>query len=504
MKRWAIISILLVSLTMVAANACSGGDAAETTQQLAKVERGDLALTVTGDGSIKASRDARLSFGSGGKVDSIYVDEGDKVKEGDVLARLDTSSLELARAQAEVALTQAQVTLTQAQVTQKTAEQNLKDTRNTEDSLKQALLDAQIDVRSAEYDLEQTRELYHWSDIETARSNVDDAEETLEEALRKLGEYATLTEDGQYIPPEEGTEEIEGYKVWQKAVVQAQKRLDTAEATLRSMLSGNDLEEVAIDKLELESARMTEAQAQKDLDELNDDIALKQLELDKANESLDHARQSVELARQSLEQAQKDLDEATIIAPFDGVVASIGAKEGDTVSSPATAAQPIVYLVDADAMELLVELDEIDIPEVELGQEAIIEIDALPDAEITGRVVAIYPVPTTESGVVLYNVKIELDSKKNPGVMIGMTASADIVIDRRSNTLIVPERAINENDKGENYVRVMIDGKIQERTVVTGLSDDFQIEILSGLDEGETVVVETKAKTSSSSELGFF
>ena len=106
--------------------------------------RGDITISVSGSGKIEASHEARLTFGSAGKVDKILVKEGDEVKKGDVLARLDTSALELALAQSQVAVTQAEVALTQAQLAQKTAEYNLKNTRDTEDALKLALLNAQI------------------------------------------------------------------------------------------------------------------------------------------------------------------------------------------------------------------------------------------------------------------------------------------------------------------------------------------------------------------------
>jgi len=235
---------------------------------------------------------------------------------------------------------------------------------------------------------------------------------------------------------------------------------------------------------------MALAQAEKDLDELAEEVAIKELQVEFAKDSVEQARQSVKLAQQSLEQAQKNLDEATITALFDGVVATVEAKEGDIIPPPTMAAKTIIYLVDLSSMELIVEMDEIDIPEVKLNQEVIIEIDALPDVKFAGKVTAIYPFPIEEGGVVLYNAKINLAIPENSAIKIGMSAEADIIIDKRSNVLLVPDRAIEEDNEGNPVVKVMIDEQIQERPVVIGISDGYQTEIVDGLNEGETVVVE--------------
>jgi multidrug efflux pump subunit AcrA (membrane-fusion protein) len=157
MTKWRITTALLLGLLLAGLTACNPlGDDGETTQQLVEVVRGDLAVSVSGSGNIEASREARLSFGSGGRIDKIYVEEGDVVKRGDVLAKLETDALELAKTQAEVALTQAKLALTQAEVAlvqkevaRQTTEFELESTQDKKDALELALLKAQIDVRTA-------------------------------------------------------------------------------------------------------------------------------------------------------------------------------------------------------------------------------------------------------------------------------------------------------------------------------------------------------------------
>ena len=467
MKRWTIITgVLLLCLVLAGVTACNpfGGDEEEISQQLVEVVRGDLFISVSGSGNLEAFHEARLSFGSGGKVDKIYVKEGDEVSKGKVLANLDTDSLKLARTQAQVALTQAQLALTQAELSQQTAEYNLKNTLDTQDALELAIFNAQIDLRSAEHHLDETQDIYTWPDIQTAKNDVENAEAFLQYVIDRGLPVGT--------------------------VAYAQARLDAAEAILDAKVYAYDTEEVAIATLQVEAAEMALAQAEKNLDELTEDVTMKELQVEAAKVSVEQTRQSVGLAEQSVKDAQKNIDEATISAPFDGIVADVYVKEGDMIPAPTMAPKAIVYIIDPTGMELIVEIDEIDIPEVRLNQEAIIEIDALPDITFKGIVTAIYPLPIEEGGVVLYNAKINLDVPENSAIKIGMSTEADIIIDKRSNVLLVPDRANKEDNEGNPVVKVMVNEQIQERPVDIGISDGYQTEIVDGLNEGETVVVE--------------
>ena len=421
MKRRGIIGILLLGLILIGATACGGGDE-ETTAETVKR---DINVTVIGDGNIEASSHERLTFGSGGKIDKISVKEGDKVSKGDVLARLDTSALELAEAHAQVDLTQAQVDLTQAQLdltqaklARQTAGNNLKNTQDTEEALELALFNAQIDVRSAEHYHNETRDIYTWPDIETAKKDVENAEAFLQYALERNLPDATIT--------------------------YAQARLDAAEAVLDAKRNAYDTEEVAIASMQLEAARRAEAQAQKNLDKLIDDLTIKTLEVESAKESVEHAQQNVNLAQQnvnlaqqSLDQARKDMEEATIIAPFDGTVAKIGTKEGEFLSPATYTGKTIVEIIDMRHMELTARVDELDVVKVKTGQKVIISVDAMPAAKLEGRVTFISPV-AREPGVVLfesddeekdYEVKIDFDIPENSLIKSGMNATAEIIVE---------------------------------------------------------------------------
>ncbi len=159
----------------------------------------------------------------------------------------------------------------------------------------------------------------------------------------------------------------------------------------------------------------------------------------------------------------------------------------------------IVEMIDTHRMELVIEVDEIDIPLVTLNQEADINVDALPGTVYKGLIMAVYPVPFEVGGVVLYRVEIGLDIPEDAGIKIGMSASADIVVEKHSDILIVPSRAIGTNDQNQRVIKVMVNEQIEERVVTVGLDDGLRAEITSGLSEGETVVYEVKVKSTSMS-----
>jgi RND family efflux transporter MFP subunit len=213
-----------------------------------------------------------------------------------------------------------------------------------------------------------------------------------------------------------------------------------------------------------------------------------ELQLDIAKASWESAKLGLESAKLGLESAELSLQKAEIVAPFDGMVADISITEGKEIST-AGLATPAISLVDTSDIEMRGSIDEIDISVVELNQEANILLDALPDEEIKGRVAFISPIGTTLIGVVSYDTTITLE---NPIAELrdGMSATAEVIIERRDDVLMIPNRAIRgtlENPK----VLVLADEQQEEREITLGLTDGINTEVLSGLDEGEKVVLRT-------------
>ena len=463
MKRLVIALGVIMTVILVGLTACQGGETA-TQQQPVTVTRGDLTVSINGSGFIETSNEAKLSFGTGGKIKEITVDEGDEVKKGQVLAKLETNALELAIAQAQVALAQ-------AQLTQKSTEYELKLIKDKKDPLDLALLNAQISLRTAKYARDKAKDVYRWPEVEKSQADVDKAESFLQYALDGLAAASTPAQ----------------VETWTRTVANAQANMATYEAKLKAQLVGYDTEEVIIKDMQVAAAEMALTQAQDNLkkinEKINDEIAIKELQLKFAGES-------VALAQKSVSEAQRQLNETIILAPFDGVVAKVSAEEGDTISPVNT----IIHILDPVSMKLSLELDEIDVSQVKPGQEAVITLDALPGKKFTGKVSNIFPLPKVVGGVVLYDVKINFDVPKDTGIKVGMSASADVIIDKRTDVLLLPSRAVTQDSQGKATVKVMSGGQTTERPVTIGITDDVNTEVISGLTEGETVIVESRAK----------
>ncbi len=187
-------------------------------------------------------------------------------------------------------------------------------------------------------------------------------------------------------------------------------------------------------------------------------------------------------ARINLDLAKEELNKAIIIAPFDGVVTDIDMKTGERIS----AAAQVISVVDPTNIEMNGAIDEIDVSSVELGQEAIITLDALPGKDVKGKVTFMSRAGTVQFGVVSYKTIISME---NPDEELrdGMSSTAEIIIERYDNVLLISNRAIRGTwDKPS--VEVVVDGQVEQREISLGSSDGIKSEVLSGLEEGEIVV----------------
>jgi len=198
------------------------------------------------------------------------------------------------------------------------------------------------------------------------------------------------------------------------------------------------------------------------------------------------AELQLDQARAGLDMAEADLAKATITALFDGVVADIMINEGQQLSSM-TYANPAIILIDPTKIEMNGVIDEMDVSKVKLGQEADITLDALPDKELKGKVTFVSNAGTVESGVVFYKTTITLENPDRE-LRDGMSATAEIIIDRTDNVLLIPNRAIRGSWENP-WVEVITDSEIEHREVSLGMSDGINTEVLSGLEEGEKVVL---------------
>jgi RND family efflux transporter MFP subunit len=252
------------------------------------------------------------------------------------------------------------------------------------------------------------------------------------------------------------------------------------------------------------SARAELAKAEADLAKLNGEeragaiasqqgnVSAAQAELnellaDPSASDLARATALVNQREAQLQQAKIRLEEATLLAPFAGVVADVGVGVGEQIGTDAP-----IRLIDVSRYIIEVTVDEIDVARVQVGQTVEVLIDALGSPALIGTVKRIAPQAQATSEVTAYELTLEVDPGQRP-VRAGMTASANIVLDRRDNVLLVPASAVR-TENGQTVVTVVTtDANGQQQTstqaVEVGLRANDQIEIRSGLTEGQQVLL---------------
>ena len=233
-----------------------------------------------------------------------------------------------------------------------------------------------------------------------------------------------------------------------------------------------------------------------------------QLALDTAAVELEAQKEAVEQYRSALQRAEDDLARTTIRSPMDGTVIQLDAEKGETVVPGSTNLPGSVIMTIADMSVLLaeVEVSEVDVVDVELGQEAEITVDALGENTQKGYVVEIATSGRKDPalGTIDFAVKVEIDDP-DPSLRPAMTAKVDILTSTRENTLTVPIQAVVKrtlDDDGKeirgtaakgveesDVVYVIAEGKAAVRAVETGISDELYVEIIAGLTDGEEVII---------------
>ena len=218
--------------------------------------------------------------------------------------------------------------------------------------------------------------------------------------------------------------------------------------------------------------------------------ARKMLELAETRyvEDLRQAKAEVQRTRSALKNAEVQLSYATITAPIDGVIASVSTEEGETVAA-GMQAPTFVTIIDLQRLQVDAYVDEVDIGKVKVGQRAMFTVDAFPETDFEGRVSAIYPKAVIQDNVVNYDVVVDIETPYHGRLRPEMTASVTIFLDRRQDVLAVPSAAV-QREQGKTIVYVVKSGKPEPRDIKVGWRDGKWIEVVSGLEEGQSVLVE--------------
>ncbi|MGC9357911.1 MAG: HlyD family secretion protein, partial [Anaerolineae bacterium] len=419
----------------------------------AEVIRDDLEITVSASGNVVANEKVNLTFGAPAEVEAINVEVGDYVEEGKTLAQLDTTDLQRAVVQAEVSLEQAE--LRKEQLEKPVDEEEIRRAQNRVNQAANSL-----EIARLNYTKVLSSSVLN-EDLETARARFNDAQ--TQYGMRQMGYEEGTVSDWTRDRARDAADDA----YWQLVRLEQQGELEKERAQ-NDMAQAWDAYQEARDQLEI-------------LEEGADPIDLRSRELD------------IRTAELSLERAQEDLEAAQLTAPFDGVVADLNLQEG--VQPPTTA--PAVTLIDDSVFFVDVTVDETDIGRVEIGQTVEIIVDAYPNISLTGEVETIAPAPSSVNGVVAYPVRVRLEPHDEVEVRDGMTASVLIRTSRLPDVLLVPNWAVRTDQSSQEtytYCYCVREGTPQRTPIEIGARNEMYTQILSGLEEGETVALVTEER----------
>jgi HlyD family secretion protein len=392
-KRWIVLGSVTVALVVVVVIATAALRPTHTIEpdKLATAERGDIAQSVVATGKIEPLTKVEVKSKASGIVEKIYLDAGDKVKTGQVLADLDKDQL-------RASVAEAQASLEAAQAAQLAAEA----------SYEKNLVDAE------------------GPDVPFLKNDVDRAHDLYKQGLIALN-------------------------VMQEAEKNYQLGLNRQSSAVRA-------------------AQMSKAQVAQ-------------------------SKAQVAQAKAALDDADENLRYATVSSPMNGVVLSKDVEVGDAVSSILVlGSQATLVMTLGDTSEVYVrgKVDEADIGKVYLGQNARIVVESFKDRKFEGRVTKIAPLGQEKDNVTTFEVRVSI---QNPGgeLRANMSANAEIILEEKKSVLLIPEGAVIF-DKGKGASVEVPDPKGADgRTklaVKLGITNGVKAEVLSGLNEGQQVILQ--------------
>ena len=427
------------------ANSATSNQTVET----AVVQRGDLSVMVEAAGSLTASTEFTLAFPVTGNLYEVAIIEGQPVEKGDVLARLDNN------VQAEADF---QVLFSDAGIAQ--AELAL---LNSQDALTYAIDDLAyligLDAYYWEKQLSQAEE--------TLAALTQDLNATTEQKASAEKQVGVARNWRNYYRELNISKLEKEYKVFKTIIM----RGHTRRIYLYSVYYRVDTE-LILAYANWEDAKVALQDAQAALEIVKAGPSALQSPL---------AALGPEMAR--LESTLQKMEDTRLIATTDGVVTTLNFQAGEV----ARTGVPVAVVSNLTILEAEVNLDETDVSRIQVGKMVLISVDAFPGQPLSGQVTEIALSANAQSGVVLYPVTVRLDSTELP-LRPSMTVNVTFPIEQRSDTLLVPLRAVETEDGQAHVTRVAASGS--ERVAVTlGLITDTQVEILSGINEGDVVTV---------------
>lgn len=451
MKRITVTAFSLVLALAVFLSGCSTGNETDSTAKISTqlVKKGDLQIGVYADGRI-TNPVVMANFEISGTINSIFVESGQTVKAGDLLAELDNSDILDSIANAEVNLRKAQVAYDDAVRTREYSLDTEKIKLNSlyvkyisffdDDAYEETVQDAEENVAEKESALALAEEALAASDSDALDDDIDAAQQAVDEAKADLAAAQTV--------------------------------LQTALTSLSSTFERDDFAHAA--------AR-----------EAYDLQYLKVENLTASTTTLVNAELNLAEAEKKLMEARTALDQTRLYAAIGGKVLAIAFAPGDDVqarTSSTSGTAAFVTLYDPADVQLVANVNEGDVSSLEVGQDMRITVDALYLENQTGTVTDVSIMPKIDNtGIVTYAVTGRLE-QPDDRILDGMSVFVLFLQKEKTDVLLVPNKAVFMDD-GRQHVHVQLaDGSIEKRAVVLGLTNGTISEAIEGLSAGENVV----------------
>ena len=530
MKKRTIIFIIVGAVAVVAVagflallllarpGALNASGASQDIGVTAMVTTFTVVSSVESSGSVEAIQMESLAWETSGTVAEVYAKVGDRVKKGELLMTIDPATAPQTVIQAHVDLVVAKEALdallnpgaleiANAKQAVAAAEQTLKDARQdltyAQNPVGQSLYDAVSDTKLA---LDTALANQQLERVSTDASAVKTSEDDMNLAYSRLQRAQTAMDDcikiscGERVRVEDELNNAQ--KAYQRAwdayqtaklryetnvanqtddVRNGQQNYDQAVANLNAALAGPNALTVQTNQAIVEVAEADLAEKQQTLNEL----------LNGADPNDIAAAQAKVLAAQAI------IDSLAIIVPFDGEVLQVNARPGDSASQGETA----VVLADRSQLYVEVAVDESDISQISLKDPVTLSFDSLAELTLAGTVAEVVPIGEAVQGLVKYTVRVDFEST-DPKVLLGMTASVNIVTDTTEGALAVPLDAVQLDQQGEYVNRVKGDGTLERVNVVSGEVQDELVVVNGPLKPGDKVQVVEPVPTNNGSPFG--
>jgi len=474
---------------------------------LAQVARGTIYQEIFESGQVVMGEKINLTFKNAGRIEKIYAAVGDEIEEGQELAKLETTDLEIQLQQAKISLELAQLNL--AKLLAGASPEEIKIAQNQVEN-------AKISFNVAQGNLENS--------YETALTVLDSSYPQIYNALDFVKEFISeyivvYDEDSRKIINIRS--EIEEMKKQAKDSVD-NENIEVALLVMKNSLETtfNNLEIIrgiindsviyrdkvsSTDKTSLDTLKTNINSALFNIISAQQTISSKKLSLEAAKTSLQEAENrlslitaesrqvDIDLYQTQIEQAQtqvqfykNELQQSKLISPVRGKIAEIKKRVGELVQP--VAQDTVLVILPTVPYEIKVNIYEEDIVKIKVGNAVEITLVAFPKEKFKGRIISISPAEKIIDEVVYYETTIGFDEAPE-SIKPGMTADIVIQTDPKENVLIIPGDAVQKKG-GKTIVEVFADGLTQEREIETGLrGTDDMVEVLSGLEEGEKVIL---------------